>query len=252
MIKKINRLALRNPIQKRLENIERQNATIESQLKEINWANIFNSAIKGSSWFKDIPLNVGRWAANYSLFYILYRILNEIKPQNILELGLGETTKLLQAYTQYYNKDSFCTTIEQDNEWIEMRLGNGISKDYINIVKADVEKIKVKDYETLVYKNLETQIATLNKKFNLILIDGPWGSANYSRYNVIGLLEYGLLDKDFIIIMDDYNRKGEQETINELMEKLTANNYSFITGKYEGDKGQIVIASNKFKYLESL
>jgi 16S rRNA G966 N2-methylase RsmD len=252
MIEKLNSLKRKESIRKRLEIIETQNAVIENQLKELNWANIFNSATVGSIWLKDVSLNVGRWAANYSFLYILFRILNEIKPENILELGLGETTKMIQAYKQHYNQNAFCTTIEQDDEWIEMRLNSGISKEYINIIKADVERIKTKDCETLVYKDLGIRLETLAKKFNLILIDGPWGSPNYSRYNVINLLERGLIAEDFIIIMDDYNRKGEQETINDLMENLKTNNYIFFTGKYEGNKGQIILASSKYKYLESL
>ena len=243
---------MKGSIEKRFKKIESQNGLIENQLKEINWANIFNSAITGSTWFNNIPLNVGRWAANYSLFYVLYRILNEINPQNVLELGLGETTKMIQAYKQYQNNEAFCITIEQDNDWIEMRLNNGISNDYINVLKTELKKIKVKDFDTLVYDDLTNKLKNLNKKFNLILIDGPWGSPNYSRYDVVGILETGLIADDFIIIMDDYNRRGEQETINELMDKLTEHNYNFITGKYVGDKSQIVIASSRFKYLESL
>src|SRR5687768_15072305 len=85
-----------------------QNLKIERMISESNWNNTFNSSINGSTWFKYIPLNVGRWAANYSLLYILYRILNEIKPENLLELGLGETTKMLQAYKQFHNQNANC------------------------------------------------------------------------------------------------------------------------------------------------
>jgi 16S rRNA G966 N2-methylase RsmD len=148
--------------------------------------------------------------------------------------------------------EACCITVEQSEEWIKMRLNNGISQDYINIVTADVEKIWINNFETLVYKNLETELEKFKKKFNLILIDGPWGSENYSRFNIIKLVENELIDRDFIIIMDDHNRKGEQETIDELKLTLTRFNYQFIIGHYSGDKSQIVIASKKFGYLESL
>ncbi len=154
MLEKIKNLALAITANKnKLLVIEKQNLLLESLIRENNWANIFNSAIGGSIWFKNIPLNVGRWAANYSLFYVLYRILNEIKPQNILELGLGETTKMIQAYKEFHNKEASCTAVEQDKEWIKLRLNNGFSKGLINIIKADVEKLNIKGYETLAYKN---------------------------------------------------------------------------------------------------
>ena len=124
MIKKIkNLLSTIKQNNSKLLIIEQQNLLIENFVRENNWGNIFNTAISGSNWFKNVPLNVGRWAANYSLLYILYRTLNEIKPQNILELGLGETTKMIQAYKQFHNKEACCTTIEQNEEWIEMICG---------------------------------------------------------------------------------------------------------------------------------
>ncbi len=52
--------------------------------------------------------------------------------------------------------------------------------------------------------------------------------------------------------MDDYNRKGEQETITDLKSLLATLNYDFITGFYAGDKSQAIVASSKFRYLESL
>ena len=94
--------------------------------KENYWANVFNSSIRGVGWMDHISLNVGRWAANYSLLYILFRILNEVKPLNTLELGLGETSKLFQAYKQYHNTYANCNTIEHDQDWINIKKQHGI------------------------------------------------------------------------------------------------------------------------------
>lgn len=253
MIKKIRNVvkAIMSNKQK-IATIEQQNLLIESLVRENNWGNIFNSAISGSTWFNNIPLNVGRWAANYSLFYVLYRILNETKPDNILELGLGETTKMIQAYKRFHNSNAFCTTIEQSDEWIEIKLQDDISKDTINIIKCDVEEINVKGYQTLTYKNLSQLLLPLNKKFNLILIDGPWGSDNYSRYNIIELVKKKLLDEKFIIIIDDFNRVGEQETFNDTLGILNSAGYKFQTSIYKGEKDQVIISSLNFSYTTSL
>ena len=253
MIKKIRNLVRTIAENKsKLLIIEQKNLSIEKLLRENNWGNIFNTAISGSPWFKNLPLNVGRWAANYSLLYILYRTLNEIKPQNILELGLGETTKMIQAYKRLHNKESHCTTIEQSSEWIEIKIKDGLSKEFIDIIKADVEKINIKGFETLAFINLPELLISKNRKFNLILIDGPWGSNNYSRYNIIELVNKGFLDDDFIIIVDDFERKGEQETFEDLKDALVKNNYGFVIGYYAGSKTQVIITTAKFEYLTSL
>ena len=68
---------------------------------EILWAEIFNSTIQDSLWFKDKSLSPGRWAAGYPFLYALYRTLNEKHPLNILELGMGQTTKLISQYVDY-------------------------------------------------------------------------------------------------------------------------------------------------------
>lgn len=253
MINKIKNLARTLAENKsKLLIIEQQNLLNEKLLRENNWGNIFNTAISGSKWFKNVPLNVGRWAANYSLFYILYRSLNELRPMNILELGLGETTKMIQAYKQFHNKESHCITVEQSNEWIEIKLNDGISKEFIDIIKADVEKINIKGFQTLAYINLPELLIPKTKKINLILIDGPWGSNNYSRYNIIELVTKGFLDDDFIIILDDYERQGERETFSNLKEALVKGNFNFVVGNYFGEKGQVIITCKKFEYLISL
>ncbi|MDQ2719731.1 MAG: hypothetical protein M3Z26_08240 [Bacteroidota bacterium] len=253
MIKKIRNLAgaiIEN--KNRLSLIEQQNKIIEGLLRESNWANIFNSAISGSTWFNNIPLNVGRWAANYSLFYILYRILDEVKPENILELGLGETTKMIQAYKQFHNKNASCTTIEQSNEWIEIKLKSGISKEYVNIMQVNLEEKNIKGFSSLLYKDLAGLLAPEGKKFNLVVIDGPWGSDNFSRYNVIDLVDRQLIDDEFIIIVDDYNREGEQQTFEDLKQVLAKHKGDFKTSFYSGDKTQSIITCKKFGYLCSL
>lgn len=225
---------------------------IEKLLRENEWNNVFNSAIIGSTWFNNTPLNIGRWAGNYSLLYILYRILNEIKPERILELGLGETTKMIQAYKQHHNVNAFCVTIEQSKEWIDLKLKNGILLENIKIVKADVESIDVKGFETFIYKDLPTLLTPFNKRFSLILIDGPLGTDNYSRYNIVELVNKGFLDSNFIIIVDDYNRLGEQQTVNDLREALTNLKYNYFEGIYEGDKNNLIIGSLNFQFLKTM
>lgn len=77
-----------------------------SALEEIRWGQIYNSTIAGSEWLKDQSVSPGRWAVGYNYLYILYRILNDVKPTNILELGLGQSTKLMAQYAAFYGRKS--------------------------------------------------------------------------------------------------------------------------------------------------
>lgn len=50
--------------------------------------------------------------------YTLYRILDEVQPKNILEMGLGQTSKMTTQYAKYY-KDSHLLIVEGDQLWID-------------------------------------------------------------------------------------------------------------------------------------
>lgn len=236
----------------RLIELDRQNTHLKALVNEDIWSSVFNSATTGSEWFSNKPLNVGRWAANYSFLYILFRTLNEIKPENILELGLGETTKMIQAYKERHNQHAFCCSIEQSRKWIEQKRRNGISSQSIEIKQVNVKQIHVKGFESLAYDELPKALRNTRKKFDLVIIDGPWGSDNYSRYNIIELVAEKLLNEDFIIIFDDVDRIGEQQTLDDLQLALKENAYHFTIGFLYGAKSQAIIASEKYEYLTSV
>lgn len=221
---------------------------INAKTDEIYWSIVFNSAIADSTWFKTKSLNPGRWAAGYPLLYILYRVYNDIKPTSILEFGLGETSKLGYQYHHAFPQSSF-TIIEQDEEWLRF-FSNTVHNVNPNTVLLPIEQKKVGQFETKVYRGLTEKL--LGKKFDLIIVDGPWGSQHYSRYQIIDVVENDLLAKDFVILFDDYDRPGEKETVSKLREVLKARNISFKEGLYWGMKGSILICSEKYKFLTSL
>lgn len=237
---------------RRLELIEKNQEELTKLQLENYWANIFNSATVGSKWYKEVSVNVGRWAPGYVLFYVLYRILNEIKPMNILELGMGETTKMIQKYKEALNPEAFCVTVEHDKDWIDLKKKNGLSLDLIKVINPILGDVTIKGKKTTCYKGLPEYLEPLSKKFNLILIDGPFGSDNFSRFNIIELIEQNYLDEDFIIIMDDYNREGEKQTIEVVTSILIEKEFDFISTSYQGDKEFFILTSRENKYLMSL
>ncbi|MBQ7629457.1 MAG: hypothetical protein IJS81_04505, partial [Selenomonadaceae bacterium] len=78
--------------------------TLNRNVNELIWANVFHDAIKGCSWFpaESFSMNLGRWAVGYNYFYVVFRILNEFKPKKILELGLGQSTRLIGQYVKMH------------------------------------------------------------------------------------------------------------------------------------------------------
>ena len=118
-------LKLLNAVQVQQENLNKdvqaaRNHAWQSQqnTKELLWADIFGDISSDSVWLKNKAFSAGRWAVGYQYLYVVYRILNEVKPRRILELGLGQSTRLLGQYAAY-NPEVQHTVVEHDPNWIQ-------------------------------------------------------------------------------------------------------------------------------------
>ena len=91
----------------------------------------------------------------------------------------------------------------------------------------------------------------------MIIIDGPQGfidyppfkCSNYSRTNIWDLIPKNLAD-EFIIIIDDYDRIGEQNTIKHVEELLNKENIRFDKFITKGLKTQCIILTEKYKFVK--
>ena len=219
------------------------------QLKELEWSQIFHDSIRGKKALETLPLNVGRWAGNYTFFYLLNRILTDYKPNNIIEFGLGESTKFISTFISNYALESKLVTIEHDENWKNLFLENFQVVNNSKIELLKLTKNNVNGYISNGYHDIAKKI---KESFDLYIIDGPFGSPNYSRYDIFYLLESKTPEDEFIIIMDDYERIGEKETTNAVLKLLKSKQIKIYTKEYVGNKSVFVIATEKYQYVKSL
>lgn len=219
----------------------------KSLAEELLWSSIYHDAVK-ATWADNQPLNVGRWAGNYSFFYVLFRILNDYKPKNIIEFGLGESTKMITKYVASNEDFEKHLIIEQDQDWKATYLSNTILHDKSKIEVLPIIQKKYKEGTYNSYSDIE-KLEVSN--FNFYLIDGPFGSQSYSRFDIYALLKENSLQEDFIILFDDYDRIGEKQTVKEVLELLKSKNIEVFTKSYSGIKSVFVIATKKYKYATS-
>ena len=215
---------------------------------DIYMAMKFNDTIRECPWLQHKSFSPGGWAVDYGCLYTLYRVLNDIHPKNILEFGLGQSSKLIHQYANYY-KDANALTYEHDSEWIEF-FNKGKTGDYnVNIYKTELEEVEYHGIKTLSYKNNCDELK--GQKFDMIMIDAPFGSEHYSRSQILNILP-NCLAKSFCIIMDDYNRQGEQETIKEVESLLSANGIKTVKAVYRASKEHYLLCSNDLRFLSTL
>ncbi len=223
-------------------NVENENRNL---LKELFYANVFNSTVVGSKWWH-YEISPGNMAVGYPFLYTLYRMLDEIQPKNILELGLGQSSLMVTAYGSSFECNH--TIVEHDTEWINFfksKLhGNNYNIFTPRLLQQDIEGNKVNVYDDI------SPVAK-DKKYDLIIIDAPYGSENISRIDTLNYMPE-ILDDNFIIMLHDAQRKGEINTIKMLENMLLESGIGFTCGHYPGISYTYVATSPNWKYLCSL
>lgn len=238
--KKLIEYDFENLKQKELKSIKNQN-------EELFKGMIFNNLVLQKDWIKNKEFIPTKGAATYSLLYILLIILDKARPNNILEFGLGQTSKLTTQYAHFKNPDCILQIIDHDELWIKAMSDELPSADNINIIKRELENFQLNDTQNDRYKNL--QDITAGKKYDLIIIDGPYGfNRTYPRTNILELIPQNL-SHDFIIILDDAERQGEKNTAQLIFEKLEANNIKYFKFYQHATKSQLIITSEKYKFV---
>ena len=240
ILKKIKHLI--NEFRIRDENLKLQNEHLKAQNAELEWAHIYHDTIKDKEWLKNLAISPGRWAGNYSFFYVLVRILSDCKPKKIIEFGLGESSKIVSSFLENELFGSIQLIIEQDKIWIEAFQSRFNLSPNSAIMYLPLEGKTIKGFPVTSYNGIKEKI---NEIFDLYIIDGPFGSEKFSRYDICLLAEKLGANDEFIIIIDDCNRHGEKETTTELLNQLAIKGLKIHTGFYSGNKSQII--NSKFQ-----
>ena len=239
---------------RRLVGTERLANRMLPQLSEIRYSVMFHDSIIDSEWYKYKQLSLGAFAIDYGTAYVIYNVLERMQPKSIIEMGLGQSSKIIHQYATYYKTSA--VTIEHDADWVNFFLSGIAGKYDVNIQMARLEYRMYNGSQNLVYETLP--LLAGNNKYDFVFIDGPFGTQpngkcySYARLNIIDIIEKNLLSPSFCIIMHDYQRSGEQNTISEVLNLLDKQNKSYCIAEYEAMKKCILICSNDLQFLASL
>ena len=210
---------------------------IQASNKEILFAQYFRDSIQDSTWIHDKGFSAYAGAANYSLLYKLFKILDVVRPEAVLEFGLGQTTKMTSQYAEANDKAKV-VVIDDDPEWVGIYKKQTTLPKNLKLVTVGLQDFK-HDGETLQkmseYAGLEKVLG--KSKFNLVIVDGPIGyDKEYSRTNVVSLV--GNLADTWVVVFDDAERPGEQRTMDLFREKLNEKSLKYSEFEVTGSKTQ--------------
>lgn len=250
--------------------------------EEVYVATVFHDTIKNSKWFLEQSLSLSGFAVGYPFALCLYRVLNDFKPQNLFEIGLGQSTLITSQYASFYGAD--LTVIEQSKEWTDVFVN--MHKELlqkVNVVNLDIKKRYlpdnyktqraitncpippfkivdskefIKEKEDLYYMAFDGLDETLKKynknwknKIDFAIIDGPFDEnrkdKTFARRDLLSLSKY--LADDFMILLDDTDRFGEQQTLIDFM-MCQYPQRKFYFANLWGYKCSTLICTEKYKY----
>jgi|688.fasta_scaffold256762_2 hypothetical protein len=219
-------------------------------LKEIHYGILFLSSTNNTSWLKDRNFSPNGAAATFGFLYTLFKILETVQPQSILEFGIGQSSKLTTQYAAYSKNKPSLTVVENDQQWLDLFSQELPQAKNITYLKNDIEMACHKGTKTRRYKDLLNNLQA--NTFDLIVVDGPKGSPGYSRTNIIDLVSNNRLATKFVILLDDYNREGEQRTAEDVMKILSQRGIPYSTTQIISNKSQLLIVSPEYAFLGSI
>lgn len=234
-----------------VQNAQSQAEQAARHSEESVWAEIFNNTIIQSTWLKDKTFSPGRWAVGYPYLYVMYRVLNEVHPKRVLELGLGQSTRMISQYAVAFD-DVEHIVVEHDPAWIDFFSRDFPLPEQTELVQLDLDMIPFRGTESVrIYKDFQARFA--GQQFNFISIDAPLGGdlKQYSRIDVLNMLPQ-CLGEEWVIMIDDCNRQTELHTVGAMEKCLRDNGIVYRHGVYQGDKRFILIVPEHLGFLTSM
>jgi len=199
--------------------------------RELGYQNLFDIQCRNRGITNDFYA-VGA-AASYGLMYLLFRVFNEHEINSVVEFGSGQTTLLIDRIKK---AGTHHACYEHNPDWHAQIAPRLTSCDY---------RLRPLEDSTIDTRRVQWYSHVEARNFDLMLIDGPPGTDRYSRFGCVELIR-SRISKDFLIIMDDGQRRGEQDTVAHIVDLLRHAGLAFRMNQLQVRSTQTVIAGGRF------
>jgi hypothetical protein len=180
-------------------------------------------------------------AANHSLLYLITRSFLELPIKNVLELGAGQSSILISRLSSKPNKAESIRTVEHDQTWaadIQSKVGHPVH----------VAPLQAKTVSGNRIRHYSGRYFDPSVLYDFVLIDGPPASSPKTAMNRIGAIDLvdANLAQDFVLIVDDTERRGEATLTKMIRETLRGKHKDFGESAVVAAKRQHVFASGAY------
>lgn len=203
-------------------------------LNELYWMGHLDRRFKSRKELEGLDLRMGNWAMGPAGMSILLDALNHVKKPKVLDLGLGESTKLL---LEIQGLESHLV-IDHDESWVQhwtaQQKMKGKPLPKIELYPMHLSKR---------HSQYDLRASRIGKDFNIFVVDGPFGAPNLSRRNILDIANEWTADQEFVVIIDDVQRVGELQTYSSLKAQLDVKGIRYKSRKIRDLKEVGVICS---------
>lgn len=182
-------------------------------------------------------------AANFSLMYLIARVLVEFPVSRIVEFGAGQTSILLDRVASRVGRNLEITTIEHDPFWAET-IARQVHHRVLNLGLVETQV----DGRTVQFYDLSPPLPQLDRP-DLVIVDGPTAFRKGTYFNRTGAAPYlrDHLGEEFIVIIDDAERRGESTLARLVGDDLRASGIAFSENTIKAAKQQRLFCTAKYR-----
>lgn len=180
-----------------------------------------------------------KWAISPDFGLLLYSLLNEYQPSNVLELGGGVSTLITGYFFSQIEYEGTITAIdhhdyfaEQSRKQIELHQ----MIDVATVIHAPLTDVKIRDES---YHWYDPTAFDLLHEVDFLTVDGPPQQDNpnrMARYPALPIL-FHRLQAGAIILMDDTHREDETQIAQRWLDEFNL----VKIGDADNEKGAIVL-----------
>ncbi|MBU6297932.1 MAG: hypothetical protein KGJ79_10255 [Alphaproteobacteria bacterium] len=181
--------------------------------------------------------------ANHSFMYVIARIMNEFDIHNVVELGAGQTSILLDRMRKATGRECTIRTIEHDAFWVDR-----IRSQVEHLVIHAPLRPAVADGVAIPYYDADSVV--IGADVHLAIVDGPPASNPANRHARLGAFDLlkDSLAPDCVLVIDDWERAGEMRLARMFENHFRSHNFDYTMNTLRADKSQAILAAGKFRH----
>jgi len=232
-----------------VEKLSRGLSSMDTVLRNAKWLNPAMEIVYRDVFLRDLRrlgidddfYPVGS-AANHGLLYAITRCFVQFPITTVLELGCGQSSLLLAALNRTLNAPASIRSVDQDPQWADS-LRSAVSHEVVcsELVPKTVRGYSIRHYRDGYFEK--------TKAYDLVIVDGPSAHPPENSNARLGCLEVveTALAPDFIVLVDDTERKGEGILVDLIRSHLKSRGAAFGETSIIAAKRQHIFSGGKFQ-----